>query len=149
MNKPKRVGTAAESEVVKALHRAGLPAHRNALAGHLDEGDIHALDGRLVIEVKAGEQTRKPSWRQLSEWMAETEREASRVVRCDLGILVVRRWGSGQAEDWHAHVHLDDLGNLLTHGPTSPQLPRVPTAMRLGDLLDLIADHYLTEQVTP
>lgn len=134
MNRPKKIGTAAESEVVKALHRAGIAAHRNALAGHLDEGDVHALGGRLVIEVKGGAQTKRVSWRQLSEWMAEAEREASRVPACDIAALVVRRWGSGRAEDWHAWLTLADLLRLSAEGSTTP------VCLRLGDLLALITE---------
>jgi hypothetical protein len=135
VNRPKKIGTAAEVEIVKAAARAGVAAHRTALAGINDVGDVWIDGGRIVAEVKAGEQARKPSWPQIARWHAEADLEAGRVIQADAGILIVKRWGSGRAEDWTAHLTGSDLNRLTGGNGGAPHL----VAIRFGDLLDLIA----------
>ena len=103
--------------MVKACKRAGFTAKREALGGALDKGDVQLplSDQLWVIEVKAGEQTRNPSWGQLDAWWAEAVTEAKNVENAQpdpgdddlpvevIPLLVVRRWGSGKAEDWWAY----------------------------------------------
>lgn len=118
MGRSKAIGTWAESEVVKACKRAGLPAKRQVLAGANDQGDVHLPlgDELYVIEVKAGEQTRNPSWGQLDAWWAEAVTEAGNVEATDddvevVPLLIVRRWGSGRAEDWWCYYGNDDVSH--------------------------------------
>ena len=136
MNPSKSKGTAAESAVVKYLRSCGIPADRHALKGTADEGDVWAWPtvsggARLVAEVKAGEQTKAPSWVQLSKWWQEAEDEASRVQDCDMAVLVCKRHGSGLPGDWHAWVRPDDLP-----GMQGTAMARVPWVMLpLGELV--------------
>ena len=131
MGRSKSIGTRAETEVVRAAGAAGHRAMRVPLKGRSDEGDvhIHTPKGRLlVVEVKAGERTRNPSWAQLGAWWTEAVIEAERAG--GEPVLVVRRWGSGKAEDWWAYVWVDDLA------PNPHGLVNVPVQMRFGALLN-------------
>ena len=140
MGQSKAIGTAAETAVVKAATAYGLHAERRALKGSGDDGDVHiTLESgyTLVVEVKSGEQTRNPSWAQLSKWWNEAVLEASR-VQFGIPVLVVRRWGSGQAADWWAHISLLGLPRLgLVAGATGRER-NVRVQLRFGDLLGAI-----------
>ena len=122
--------------MVKAAHAAGVPARRVALAGAADLGDVHLYDGRVVVEVKGGRQCERPSWQQLTAWWAQAEEEAARVPAADMAVLVVRRFGSGDAADWHAYVRVDELlwltHRIVVEAPWVVSLP-------LGRLLRLLA----------
>lgn len=100
MARPKDIGTAAETAVVRAIRKLGFPdAERRALAGALDLGDITGTPG-VAWEVKGGQQTRNVSDQQLIAWMAETETERLN-ARADRGVLVLQRHGVGPA---NAHL---------------------------------------------
>ena len=108
-NPSKQKGTAAETAVVRYLLEHGVIAARVPLAGAADIGDVHALNGRIVIEVKS--RKAHPSPAQIAAWMAETDREAGHVLACEVGVLVVKRPGSGPANagDWTVHMHAEDF----------------------------------------
>lgn len=94
MNRPKAIGTAAESAVVKYLRANGFPhAERRALAGSHDLGDVTGCPG-LVFEVKGGTAAKTASDGQVAAWMRETEAERVN-ARADLGVLVLARAGYG------------------------------------------------------
>lgn len=112
-NRPKQIGTAGESAVVKVARANGFPlAERRALAGTADKGDI-LLDVGLIAEVKAGKAAKTASLGQIGKWIAETERERVN-AQADAAILVVQRQGIGTAnahlwECWlRADVIFDD-----------------------------------------
>ncbi len=115
MSKSKRIGTAAESAVVRYLTDQGLNARRVALAGVLDEGDVHVISRRgrvAVIEVKSGKQSEHPSHEKRRGWWDEAVRESVNVgAAADVPILVMKRRGSGAASvgDWWAVIDYDDL----------------------------------------
>ena len=134
-NRPKSIGTAVETAVVREVLARGWPAQRTALAGAGDLGDVHAAHGAMVIECKGGKAAESASWRQLADWWAETEREATRVVTCDLAVLVVKRKGSGQAKDWRAFVRVDELV-WATHNVeiNSPRVVEMPFGGLLSEL---------------
>jgi len=134
-NRPKSIGTAVETAVVREVLARGWPAQRTALAGAGDLGDVHAAHGAMVIECKGGKAAESASWRQLADWWAETEREATRVVACDLAVLVVKRKGSGQAKDWRAFVRVDELV-WATHNVeiNSPRVVEMPFGGLLSEL---------------
>lgn len=100
VNRPKVIGTAAESAVVRYLKVNGFPsAERRALHGQLDEGDITGTPG-LCIEVKAGEIAKSLLPGLLLEWMRETEIERIN-SRADIGLLVIQRRGFGMTRVGH------------------------------------------------
>jgi len=103
VNKPKNIGTAAETAVMKYLKLNGFPkAERRALRGTYDAGDITGCDN-LCLEVKAGEAAMTADDRTIDVWLAQTESERQ-FAKADYGILVVRRRGKGSPGDWWAYV---------------------------------------------
>lgn len=101
--RPKDIGTAAETAVVRALRRNGFPhAERRALHGNQDLGDITGTPG-LVWEVKGGEAAKAASDGQVQLWLDETETERNNAGAC-YGILVLQRRGIGpaNADRWWA-----------------------------------------------
>lgn len=95
MSKSKRKGTAAESEVVAALIRAGfVHAERRALAGALDKGDVLGIPG-WVFEVKAHDSYGG----KLPEWLGELDAEIAN-AKAAHGVVWHKRRGKGRAEDW-------------------------------------------------
>lgn len=138
MNRPKRIGTAAETAVVDAALRHGIPAMRVAQRGSLDMGDVWLLGGRIVLEVKA--HARRPGDQQLDDWFAESQDEAARVDQCDVGALVVKRpgFGAARAERWDCH--LTGVDYALVHGGSLPAASGHLVRITLGDLLLAVAD---------
>jgi len=138
-NPPKARGTAAETAVVRYLRARGLEAHRVALAGVQDQGDVHACGRRVVIEVKS--RRGLPSLRDLEAWMAETEREAQHAVDAghpvEVAVLVVKRPGSAKPEQWTAHLPTANAIYILTKGARSV----VPTTGTVAMTVGMLADH--------
>ncbi len=96
VNRPRNIGTAAESAVVRVLHANGFPhAERRQLRGNLDCGDVTGTPG-VVWEVKGGTAARTASDGQVAAWLAETDRERLNAA-ADIGVLVVARKGIGAA----------------------------------------------------
>lgn len=144
MTKSKAIGTHGETEVVRAFERAGMAAKRYALKGSGDVGDVHVANSAVVVQVKAGEQTRKPSWNLIWSWWGAAVQQSDRVPECDVALLVLRRWGSGRAEDWTVFIGADDLAWLMRYpgAPAKSPLPLEPVSMRLGNLMPLLVRHY-------
>ncbi|MFC3984925.1 hypothetical protein [Streptosporangium jomthongense] len=119
--RPKDIGTAAETAVVRTLTQLGFPhAERRALAGAYDLGDITGTPG-IVWEVKGGRQTKAPSDEQIAAWMAETEVER-RNAGADIGVLVLQRHGVGpkNADRWWAYLRAQ---HVMTVHPAGPDFP--------------------------
>ena len=96
MNKPKQIGTQAESAVVKYAQTHGFPgAERLALKGNLDEGDLTFCPG-VGGEVKAGHAAEQASDAQIEKWLIEAETERLN-RRADIMALVLKRKGKGAA----------------------------------------------------
>ena len=107
VNRPKAIGTATETAVVKALRRHGFPhAERRALAGTLDQGDVTGCPG-IVFEVKGGTAAKTASDGLVVEWLAETERERVN-AGAEVGVLVLQRAGIGpaNADRWWAVLQM-------------------------------------------
>lgn len=105
VNKPKAIGTHAESAVVKAAQPLGFPlAERLALAGAQDLGDVR-LAPYVHLEVKGGKAAETASDAQIEAWMVETERELAH-ARALAGALILKRKGVGAARAhlWWAYV---------------------------------------------
>lgn len=95
-NKPKRIGTAAETAVVRFLRVNGWPsAERAALAGSSDVGDVTGVPG-LCVEVKGGAAAERAEDADVARWLTETETERGN-RRADVGVLVLKRKGKGAA----------------------------------------------------
>lgn len=144
-NPSKAKGTAAESAVRDLAAAHGIPARRVALAGIYDEGDVHLWDGRCVVEVKAHKD--HPSWTQVDKWWHEMEAECGRVSNCHIGVLVIKRPGSGLAMacDWFAWILASDLAWWMVRGhdialasKVANLTPQQRVMLPLGDLLALL-----------
>jgi len=136
VNRPKAVGTAAETAVVRVARAHGFPAaDRLTLTGSHDRGDIALCPG-VVVEVKGGEQARSASDGDVERWLAETEREREH-ARAAVAFLVVQRRGVGapNAGRWHAYWRFGWLADL--HGyPAAPDTYRTVVRLSLADTLD-------------
>lgn len=121
MNRPKNIGTKAETAVKNYLLSAGyteLEAHRNVLKGSQDEGDVWLRDpqrGLIVFEVKGGKAAKEASYEQIKKWYAEAEKEKQN-AGANYGFLVTQRAGVGypNAGNWWAYAALGDLFSLGT-----------------------------------
>lgn len=115
-NRPKQRGTAAETAVLRYVRERGYPwAHRLALTGNADQGDISLLPGNLVIlEVKAhaSAATGQPGDAQLTDWMRQTSTERVN-AGADYGVLVVKRKGTTDPGRWFAYVTAGAFASLL------------------------------------
>lgn len=93
-NPSKQKGTRAETRVVRYLEDHGFVAHRQALAGSNDPGDIEAYapdsTSKIIIEVKTGKQTTAPRRSQIEEWCRQTMLEGEN-SDADLAVLIVVR----------------------------------------------------------
>lgn len=135
MNKPKRIGTAAETAVARYLQAHGFPhAERRALRGIQDAGDITGIPG-ICVEVKGGEAAKAASDLLVADWLEETEKERVN-ARADIGVLVLQRRGVGPANAgrWWAVISLDFI-SMLTHGYDGSG---IPVRMLLADAVRLL-----------
>lgn len=142
-NRPKQIGTAAETAVVRTLRTLGFPhAERRALTGALDQGDITGCPG-LVFEVKGGEAAKVASDAQITAWLAETEAERLN-AGADIGVLVLQRRGVGasNAGRWWAVVWLHDIcharGQDCPVRPACEVFREVPARLLLADVTTLL-----------
>lgn len=113
-NPSKAKGTRAETKVCKYLESFGWVARRQALAGAADQGDIEAYRPdsveKIIIEVKAGIQTKAPNRTQINEWcrQADTEKENAGARS---GVLIVVRYNRA-IEDADVYI---PYGKMRTH----------------------------------
>jgi hypothetical protein len=124
-NRPKQIGTAGETAVVRHAQPNGFPgAERLALHGTLDEGDATLCPG-VGVEVKSGKAAEQASDAQIATWLAEAELE--RVNRgADVMLLVTKRKGKGAASAGQWWAHLAGWAYVMLAGRTSaPNLPAV------------------------
>src|SRR5690554_3488274 len=101
--RPRDIGTAAESAVVRYLRAHGFPhAERRALRGARDAGDITGTPG-ICWSVKGGQAAKDASDGLVEDWLFELERQRSH-ARADCGVLVLQRRGYGpeRAGRWWA-----------------------------------------------
>lgn len=110
-NKPKAIGTAAETAVVRWLNANGWPhAERRALHGAYDRGDITGTPG-ICWEVKGGKAAHTASDAKVLAWMTDLWAAVDR-THSDVGILVMTRSGIGatRAGAWWAVVDSHRVG---------------------------------------
>lgn len=116
--RPKDIGTAAETAVVRFLLDNGFPhAERRSLRGSVDHGDITGMPG-VMVEVKGGQAGKNASDTLIRQWMEEQVDVQASNARADVGFLVTQRAGVGPANAgrWWAHFWLSDWTEL-TLGP--------------------------------
>lgn len=143
--RPRDIGTAAETAVVRHLQANGFPlAERRALHGASDLGDITGTPG-LVWEVKGGDAAKTASDAQIAAWLAETERER---VNADavFGFLVVQRHRKN-VRDWWAVLEVGALVGLVT---VWHHREPIPARLTLDGLLAILdgagwTDHKTTD----
>ena len=144
VNRPKQIGTAGESAVVKAARTRGFPhAERVVLHGASDKGDIRLTPGLtagVIVEVKAGEAARRASDQQVAKWLLETETERVN-AGADVALLVTARPGIGlpNAHRWWAHMTVATfLQALGATGAVTPPAPDAPIRMTFDSALALL-----------
>lgn len=113
-NRSKQKGTAYETLVRRFLNDNGFPkAHRTALTGGDDAGDIHGIERRLTGR-KAILQCKNQKKYDLSGWLDDTVEQASRANDA-VPALVVKRAGKGEKAvgDSYVVMRLSDFVELL------------------------------------
>lgn len=112
-NRPRAIGTAAETAVVRAARANGFPwADRTALHGRLDVGDV-VLGPGVIVEVKGGEAARHATDRDVEHWLDEVAVERTN-ARAAVAFLVVQRANVGlvNASRWWAYWRLGWIADL-------------------------------------
>jgi hypothetical protein len=141
VNKPKAIGTAAETAVARYLQAHGFPhAERRALRGIEDAGDITGCPG-VCVEVKGGDAAKNASDLLVSDWLAETEKERLN-ARADVGVLVLQRRGVGPANAgrWWAVMPVGTVAvlRLTLVNPAPETWAGPPVRMHLADAVRLL-----------
>jgi hypothetical protein len=137
-NRPKAIGTQAETAVVHAARRHGFPgAERRALRGRHDVGDVLLCPG-VILEVKGGQAARTASDALVSAWLTETERERVNAGAA-VAVLVTVRPGVGpvNADRWTAHLRVGHLAQLRGW-PACEPVDATPVRLALGDALAIL-----------
>lgn len=139
MNRPKAIGTAAETAVVRFLKANGWPnAERRALRGAADAGDITGTPG-VCWEVKGGDAARRASDTVVAAWMVETLREQA-TAGAQLAVLVMQRAGIGptNAGRWWAVMTAYQVECILSPSGMWSAGHRFPVRMLLVDAVALL-----------
>jgi hypothetical protein len=146
--RPKDIGTAGETAVVKYLVPNGWPsAERRSLNGSTDKGDVTGTPG-IVWEVKSGKAAERASDNQVLAWLDETEVEREH-ANAAIGILVTKRPGVGAANvgRWWAIVTYQTLTVILGRGLHSPGQASRPLRMHLQDMVRLLRENGWGDQI--
>ncbi len=140
MNRPKQIGTAAETAVVNTARTRGFPhAERVVLHGTNDQGDVHLTPGLcpgVIIEVKGGDTARSASDKLIDTWLHETETERRHAGAAHAFLVTQRRGvGAPNAHHWWAWWRLGWLP-----GPPigNPDTDDTPIRMLYGHALRLL-----------
>lgn len=152
VNRPRNIGTAAETAVVKVLREFWPDADRSPLRGQRDQGDIRGT-GDFIWEVKAGEAARgrtsvgetPPGL--ISEWLRQTEAERGH-AGAKFGVLVTVRRGVGavNAGRWWAWLTTAAFAEIMG-APGSPH--SAPVRLQLDQFLSICASQGLTANARP
>ena len=145
VNRPKAIGTRAETAVARYAHAHGFPhADRRALAGSLDRGDILVCPG-IIAEVKGGAAAETASDELIRRWLAETERERVNAGAA-IAVLVTKRRGVGpqRAGQWAAWMpfwtlaHVEGTAATAATHRARQHYRDVPVRLTLADTLTLL-----------
>lgn len=126
MNRPKRIGTALESAVVRHARDHGFPgADRQPLRGTRDEGDVTLAPG-VIVEAKSHKTagTGQPGPKVLATWMDETELERVN-AGADYALLIVKRTGSTDVATFWCYLPMWQVAALLNVPEAPPDLDAV------------------------
>ncbi|MGN9802044.1 hypothetical protein [Micromonospora sp. L32] len=151
MNKPRQIGTKAESAVVKVLIPNGFPhAERRALRGEHDAGDLTGTPG-ICWSVKGGDMARTASDLDIQRWLGELATQIGH-AKADVGVLVVQRKAVGEANAhrWWAIMPALQF-TALAWVPPRDAVPfgDFPVRMLLADAITLLrAAGYGEPEVT-
>lgn len=143
VNKPKAIGTKAETAVVRAARKRGFPgADRITLSGHKDRSDVRltlGLTAGVVVQVKGGKYA-NASDNQIRTWLESTETERQNAGAA-IAFLVTQRPGIGlpNAHRWPAHMTVRTFLELCNaaHAITPPD-PDASLRMTLDSALALL-----------
>ena len=134
-NRPKAIGTAAETAVVRYLAAHGFPAaERRALHGATDLGDITGTPG-LCWEVKGGDAAKDASDKRVAAWFDETREEAGN-AGATYGFLIVARRRKN-VRDWWAVIDVCDLAKLVRRDALN-QSSNLHCRLTLAQLVELL-----------
>lgn len=133
MNRPRDIGTAAETATKRYLQAHGFPeADRQPLRGGRDQGDLIVCRApKIIAEVKAGAVADNASDQLIRQWLDQTDTEAVH-AGADLGVLVVRRRHRPTGL-WDAWMRANDWALLLTGDSILPTDAPWPLRASLGD----------------
>ncbi len=134
MNRPKQIGTAAETAVVRAIRPRGFPgAERRALRGTADAGDITGTPG-ICWSVKGGAAAKFASDAQVEMWLSDLDEQIIN-AGATTGLLVLQRPGIGPANGhrWWAIIRSYRLEQLTGPGGAWHAGYWFPVRMLLGD----------------
>jgi len=140
--RPRDIGTAAETAVVRFLAANGFPhAERRSLRGALDAGDITGTPG-VCWEVKGGEAARTASDLLIVKWLGELAAEIVNAAAA-VGVLVVQRAGVGPANAgrWWAYMPAWQLAELVSGDWVKPYRRgqrEFPVRLLLADAVSLL-----------
>ncbi len=138
--RPKDIGTAAETAIVRTAHQQGFPhARRLALAGANDWGDIE-LNPHVIIEAKAGHTAETASDTLITTWLHQTTTETRNHPTATIGFLVTKRKGHGpnNAKNWWAHFTHQTWANLIGYTLPTNANPNATIHTTLDSALALL-----------
>lgn len=130
--RPRDIGTAAETAVVRYLRGAGWPhAERRSLRGTEDAGDVTGTPC-LCWQIKGGAAAKTASDSDITAWLAQAEKQRV-TAGADHAILVVQREhvGPGRAGLWWAYLDIQDVAQLTNDGIPKWTADSFPVRMHL------------------
>lgn len=150
--RPRDIGTAAETAVVRYLRNHGFPhAERRALRGARDAGDITGTPG-ICWSVKGGQMAKDAGDGLVEDWLSDLDKQTHH-AGADHGILVTQRRGYGpdRAGKWWAITRLDGFVPIAAHTASThqPDLSRAPVRVHLADMCQLLRHAGYGTEVQP
>jgi hypothetical protein len=138
VNRPRAIGTYAETAVARTAQTNGFPnADRFALHGSRDIGDVGLCPG-VIVEVKGGHAAHHATDLDVQNWLDETARERDN-ANAAVGFLVVQREhvGAPNAHRWWAYWRLGWISDL-SYTQAFISARHTVVRMTLGGALDLL-----------
>jgi hypothetical protein len=144
-------GKKCERDIAAYLTRCGIPARRHVRTGSFnadDEGDLRLDTAPVTIEAK--DHKTPFSLLHLNRLLTKLQRQKR---SGDLGLLVVKRPGFADPENWHCHVDGIDASRLLSDDPSGMRAGihcAYPVTFVFGDVVRmLILGDWCAELINP